>query len=167
MKRQSLPHAPDGTVRWTTNTYDGLGRTMSVLSPDGASTTSYAYAGNTVTTTDPAGAWKKFTMDAMGNVTKVTEPNPNVHIDLYSCAPFNFTDVIENAHKHFGLGPWTAQYLALRLGEPDAFPRSDLGIRRALSNGARQPVPPREAGRIAEAWRPWRAYAALYLWSVP
>ena len=63
-----------------------------------------------------------------------------------------------------GLGPWTAQYLALRLGEPDAFPRSDLGIRRALSNGARQPVPPRKAGRKAEAWRPWRAHAATHLW---
>jgi hypothetical protein len=55
LKRQSLPYAPGGTVRWTTYTYDGLGRTLTVQSPDGASNTSYAYAGNTVTVTDPAG----------------------------------------------------------------------------------------------------------------
>jgi RHS repeat-associated protein len=47
-----------------------------VQSPDGASTTAYAYAGNTVTVTDAAGKWKKMTMDAFGNITKVTEPNP-------------------------------------------------------------------------------------------
>jgi AraC family transcriptional regulator, regulatory protein of adaptative response / DNA-3-methyladenine glycosylase II len=63
-----------------------------------------------------------------------------------------------------GLGPWTARYLALRLGEPDAFPAGDLGIRRALSNGARQPVPSVSAGRTAERWRPWRAHAATHLW---
>ncbi len=63
-----------------------------------------------------------------------------------------------------GLGPWTAQYLSLRLGEADAFPAGDLGIRRALSNGARQPIPPRKAGRLAERWRPWRALAATHLW---
>jgi AraC family transcriptional regulator of adaptative response / DNA-3-methyladenine glycosylase II len=56
-----------------------------------------------------------------------------------------------------GIGPWTAQYVAMRaLHWPDAFPAGDLGIRRAL--GARN------AGAVAEAWRPWRAYAAMYLW---
>jgi RHS repeat-associated protein len=76
MMQQSLPHAPGGTVYYTTNTYDGIGRTLSVIKPDGASTTTYSYAGNTVTTTDPAGKWKTFTMDAFGNVTQVVEPNP-------------------------------------------------------------------------------------------
>ncbi len=56
-----------------------------------------------------------------------------------------------------GIGPWTAQYVAMRaLHWPDAFPATDLGIRRALA-GAR----PEER---AESWRPWRAYAAMYLW---
>jgi AraC family transcriptional regulator of adaptative response / DNA-3-methyladenine glycosylase II len=58
-----------------------------------------------------------------------------------------------------GVGPWTAHYLALRLGEPDAFPAGDLWLRRALSLD--------EAALVARAerWRPFRAYAALYLWT--
>jgi RHS repeat-associated protein len=76
MIKQSLPHAPGGTVYYTIYSYDGIGRTLSVLKPDGASTTTYSYAGNSVTTTDPAGKWKTYTMDAFGNVTQVVEPNP-------------------------------------------------------------------------------------------
>jgi AraC family transcriptional regulator of adaptative response / DNA-3-methyladenine glycosylase II len=55
-----------------------------------------------------------------------------------------------------GIGPWTAQYIAMRaLHQPDAFPASDLGLVRAMrSIGAAS----------AEAWRPWRAYAAMRLW---
>jgi AraC family transcriptional regulator of adaptative response / DNA-3-methyladenine glycosylase II len=63
-----------------------------------------------------------------------------------------------------GLGDWTAQYLALRLGEPDAFPAGDLGLRKALANGT---VPTaREVEQRAEAWRPWRASAAIHLWAM-
>jgi AraC family transcriptional regulator of adaptative response / DNA-3-methyladenine glycosylase II len=62
-----------------------------------------------------------------------------------------------------GIGTWTAQYVAMRaLGEPDAFPSADLGLLRAL-----RLTSPRELEVRAEAWRPWRAYAAIYLWSVP
>jgi AraC family transcriptional regulator, regulatory protein of adaptative response / DNA-3-methyladenine glycosylase II len=61
-----------------------------------------------------------------------------------------------------GLGPWTAQYLALRMGEADAFPASDLGIRRSLSNGTL--VGPRVVEAAARRWRPWRALAAIHLW---
>jgi AraC family transcriptional regulator of adaptative response / DNA-3-methyladenine glycosylase II len=61
-----------------------------------------------------------------------------------------------------GLGPWTAQYLALRLGEPDACPTTDLGLRRALPRLARQSTGP--LAEVAEGWRPWRAVAATYLW---
>jgi AraC family transcriptional regulator of adaptative response / DNA-3-methyladenine glycosylase II len=59
-----------------------------------------------------------------------------------------------------GIGEWTAQYIAMRaLRWPDAFPHTDLGIMRALgTNDGRQVL------RIAEAWRPWRAYAAMHLW---
>ena len=64
-----------------------------------------------------------------------------------------------------GIGEWTAQYVALRaLGEPDAFPASDLGLRRALANGNGMPSP-RALTAIAEPWRPWRAYAAVRLWT--
>jgi AraC family transcriptional regulator, regulatory protein of adaptative response / DNA-3-methyladenine glycosylase II len=61
-----------------------------------------------------------------------------------------------------GLGPWTAHYLALRMGEPDAFPSTDLGLRRALSNGSL--VGPREVDAAGQRWRPWRAQAAIHLW---
>jgi AraC family transcriptional regulator of adaptative response / DNA-3-methyladenine glycosylase II len=59
-----------------------------------------------------------------------------------------------------GIGDWTAQYIAMRaLNDTDAFPSGDLGLMRAMSlNTAR------EISRRAEAWRPWRAYAAMYLW---
>jgi len=61
-----------------------------------------------------------------------------------------------------GFGPWTLQYLAIRLGrDADAFPEQDLGLMRAT--GAKSP---RELLRLAEAWRPYRAYAAMYLWMV-
>src|ERR687891_340657 len=66
-----------------------------------------------------------------------------------------------------GLGPWTAHYVALRLGEPDALPASDLGLRRALANGSAPAALP-SAGDLAaraESWRPWRALAAVHLWS--
>ncbi len=66
-----------------------------------------------------------------------------------------------------GLGPWTAHYVGLRLGESDALPASDLGLRRALANGnacAGLPTAEEVAAR-AEAWRPWRALAAVHLWS--
>lgn len=60
-----------------------------------------------------------------------------------------------------GIGKWTAQYVAMRaLREPDAFPCGDLGLLRAPALAT-----PRELERRAEAWRPWRAYAAMYLWN--
>lgn len=97
-----------------------------------------------------------------------------------------------------GIGPWTAEYVAMRaLAWPDAFPASDLGIRKAMAKAAargvyespspdvdlqvrgRRPHPPagtspvpgeermpteKEVIARAEAWRPWRSYAAMHLW---
>src|SRR5205823_8938045 len=62
-----------------------------------------------------------------------------------------------------GLGPWTAHYLALRMGEPDAFPATDLGLRRSLSG--RQRMDSRAVEAAADRWRPWRAHAATHLWA--
>lgn len=62
-----------------------------------------------------------------------------------------------------GLGPWTAGYLAMRMGEPDAFPAADLGLRRAASPDG-DPLPTRTLSERAEAWRPHRALAAVHLW---
>jgi AraC family transcriptional regulator of adaptative response / DNA-3-methyladenine glycosylase II len=76
-----------------------------------------------------------------------------------SFAPTNDIDAAIAALRRIpGIGAWTAEYIAMRgYHWPDAFPATDLGIRRAL-NGT---------DAIAESarWRPWRAYAALYLWS--
>lgn len=61
-----------------------------------------------------------------------------------------------------GVGPWTAEVVAMRaLGDPDAFPAADLGVLRALGSPS-----PREAGERAEAWRPWRSYAVMHLWTL-
>ena len=63
-----------------------------------------------------------------------------------------------------GIGPWTAHYIAMRaLREPDAFPSGDLGLRKAMATAAGLPSF-KEMDARAEAWRPWRAYAALHLW---
>lgn len=63
-----------------------------------------------------------------------------------------------------GIGPWTASYIALRaLGEPDAFPSGDLVLRQRLGSKA-SPVSEAVLRARAEAWRPWRGYAALLLW---
>ncbi|HEU4611154.1 MAG TPA: DNA-3-methyladenine glycosylase, partial [Kofleriaceae bacterium] len=60
-----------------------------------------------------------------------------------------------------GIGPWTAHYLAMRaLHVPDAFPAADLGVQKALRRAG-----PRAAEARAEAWRPYRAYAVLHLWT--
>jgi AraC family transcriptional regulator of adaptative response / DNA-3-methyladenine glycosylase II len=60
-----------------------------------------------------------------------------------------------------GVGAWTAHYLALRLGEPDACPITDLGLQRALAQRV-----PRSATlqEVSERWRPWRSLATTHLW---
>lgn len=63
-----------------------------------------------------------------------------------------------------GIGPWTAEYIALRaFGDADAFPASDLGLLKAPLWGDAGIDAKRLKAR-AEAWRPWRAYAAAHLW---
>ena len=64
-----------------------------------------------------------------------------------------------------GIGPWTAEYIGLRaLGEPDAFPSGDLGLRKALTENG-ELWSPRDLEKRAEAWRPWRSYATIHLWN--
>lgn len=66
-----------------------------------------------------------------------------------------------------GIGDWTAQYIALRaLCHPDAFPAGDLVLRKALveTDGSLPSI--KQVTQTAEAWRPWRGYAALHLWSL-
>lgn len=60
-----------------------------------------------------------------------------------------------------GIGPWTAEYIAMRaLHWPDAFPSGDLVLRRRAGH-----LTAARLLKAADAWRPWRAYAAMQLWS--
>jgi len=65
-----------------------------------------------------------------------------------------------------GVGPWTANMLAMRVyGHLDAFPASDLGLRKAAARALGQPaISTDDLDRMAERWRPWRSLAATYLW---
>ena len=64
-----------------------------------------------------------------------------------------------------GIGPWTANYIAMRaLRWPDAFPKEDIAVRNRLGG-----VSAREAEALSQPWRPWRSYAVMHIWgmSVP
>ncbi len=78
------------------------------------------------------------------------ERDPNIFYDQLVAIP--------------GIGPWTAEYLRLRvLHWPDALPAGDLGIRKALAIQSRRPSA-KEVARRAARWRPWRSYATMLLW---
>lgn len=65
-----------------------------------------------------------------------------------------------------GIGPWTVEILAMRgLGDPDAFPAGDLGL-RAAAERLGLPGRARDLEQHAERWRPYRSHAVQYLWSV-
>lgn len=60
-----------------------------------------------------------------------------------------------------GIGPWTANYIAMRaLSHPDAFLEKDAGVAHALPD-----MTPNQRLEAAEAWRPWRSYAVISLWN--
>jgi AraC family transcriptional regulator of adaptative response / DNA-3-methyladenine glycosylase II len=61
-----------------------------------------------------------------------------------------------------GVGPWTAAYVALRSGDDDAFLPTDLGVKHGL---AALGADPSRAAELAEAWRPYRAFAVAHLWA--
>lgn len=70
--------------------------------------------------------------------------------------------IIERLRTIRGIGDWTASYIALRaLHWPDAFPAGDLGLIRSAR--AKSPAALR---KMAEVWRPWRAYAAMHFWNL-
>lgn len=77
-------------------------------------------------------------------------------------------DFVEQFTALPGIGPWTAQYVAMRaLGQPDAFPAGDLVLQQVLGgaiSGDGMRLSERATTARAQAWRPWRAYAVLQLW---
>lgn len=75
-------------------------------------------------------------------------------------------DAVASLRALSGIGEWTAQYIAMRLlREPDAFPASDIGLMRAMADAEGRRPTAVELLQRAEAWRPWRAYAAIHLWA--
>ena len=76
-----------------------------------------------------------------------------------------YEEAVERLLALPGFGPWTAQYWALRaLRDSDAFPAADVALLRAVATNGKRPTPKALLER-AEAWRPWRAYAAQHLWA--
>ena len=64
-----------------------------------------------------------------------------------------------------GIGPWTSEMIAMRgLGDPDAFPATDLGVAAAAGHIG-LPSAPKPLSEHARAWRPWRSYATQHLWT--
>ncbi|HEX9068319.1 MAG TPA: DNA-3-methyladenine glycosylase, partial [Ktedonobacterales bacterium] len=77
----------------------------------------------------------------------------------------DWTETVRDLLRIPGIGPWTASYIAMRaLGDPDAFPAADLALRHAFERHG-LPGDPHTVERHAQAWRPWRAYAAHHLWA--
>ena len=73
-------------------------------------------------------------------------------------------DAVARLRRIAGFGEWTAQYVALRgLGHADAFPAGDVALQRSVDSPRR--VAERQLLARAEAWRPWRGYAAQHLWT--
>lgn len=87
-------------------------------------------------------------------------------LDLHALAAAPASDAEAALRSLPGIGPWTAAYVRMRgFGHRDAFPASDLGVIKALRRLLGRPtLNARDAETIAEAWRPWRAYATLHLW---
>jgi AraC family transcriptional regulator of adaptative response / DNA-3-methyladenine glycosylase II len=84
---------------------------------------------------------------------------------LNPAAGKSLDDIISRLCAIHGMGRRRVNYIAMRaFGEPDAFPSSDLGLRRALTGCRRLPSED-EFRSLAESWRPWRAYAAICLWA--
>ena len=70
---------------------------------------------------------------------------------------------IQRLAKLPGVGPWTANYIAMRaLRWPDAFPTGDIAVRNNLGG-----VSAKQAEEMSQAWRPWRSYAELHIWRSP
>jgi AraC family transcriptional regulator of adaptative response / DNA-3-methyladenine glycosylase II len=98
---------------------------------------------------------------ALKSVAQAIVDDPN----LFN--PFGTVEeIVERLKNIRGVGEWTAHYIALRaIREMDAFPSSDIGLLRGVASVEGQKPSAANLLRRAEAWRPWRAYAAQHLWA--
>jgi AraC family transcriptional regulator of adaptative response / DNA-3-methyladenine glycosylase II len=99
--------------------------------------------------------------EAVRSVARAAAEDP-----LFFTPSLDLAGSIERLRRLRGIGDWTAHYIAMRaLREPDAFPAGDVGLMRALATAGAPRPSARELAKIADDWRPWRAYAALHLWA--
>jgi AraC family transcriptional regulator of adaptative response / DNA-3-methyladenine glycosylase II len=90
-------------------------------------------------------------LERIGLTTKRTQTLRDLGVAVENgSVRLNEPNEIRKIIKINGIGAWTAEYAALRCGDPDAFPAGDLLLRR-YSN--------------SDAWRPWRSYAAMAIWT--
>lgn len=84
---------------------------------------------------------------------------------LFEAGP-SLSERIARLSELRGIGDWSANYIAMRaMGESDAFPASDVVLQRAVARLTGERPTPQALLARAERWRPWRAYAAVRLWS--
>jgi DNA-3-methyladenine glycosylase II len=89
-------------------------------------------------------------------------------LDLQALPELSDEEISEQLTAIKGLGQWTVDmFLIFHLGRPDILPVGDLGIRKAaqIEYGLKELPKPAELEAVAEAWRPYRSLACLYLWS--
>ena len=97
---------------------------------------------------------------ALAGIAAAAQANP--HLFDPRC---DLEDAVTHLRTLPGIGEWTAEYIAMRgLGESDAFLASDVGVLRKFEARARRRLTPKQLIPRAESWRPWRAYAVMYLW---
>jgi AraC family transcriptional regulator, regulatory protein of adaptative response / DNA-3-methyladenine glycosylase II len=83
--------------------------------------------------------------------------------NLDSATHANPDEIVKRLVELPGIGPWTANYIAMRaLRWPDAFPKDDIAVRNNLGG-----VSAKQAEEMSEEWRPWRSYAVLHIWRSP
>ena len=104
-----------------------------------------------------------FTRQRIDTMVSVSEAVASGELDLAAA------DTLEHTVARLcdlpGIGPWTAHLIAMRVfGHDDAFPASDLGLRRSAERLVGHPVSSRELEALAKNWRPYRSWAAQHLW---
>jgi len=96
---------------------------------------------------------------ALANLAQAARRDPNLFEPRRDLA-----EAVSRLTELPGIGTWSAQYIAMRvLGECDAFPAADIGLRRQFEARG-LPSSETDLIRRSQRWRPWRAYATLHLW---
>lgn len=104
-----------------------------------------------------------FTRRRVDTIVGLSEAVASGELDLSAADPLD--DTVARLCELPGIGPWTAHLMAMRVfGADDAFPASDLGLRRAAERLVGHPVTAGELETLAEPWRPYRSWAAQHLW---